>query len=50
MYFFYVKASLSCSCGDTLASEIGTAFEKKSQAYLISNLRKVPKGFLNLKI
>jgi len=38
-----VLGALSCSCGDTLASEVGSAVGTWSPR-LITNLRPVPKG------
>ncbi|CAF0823892.1 unnamed protein product [Brachionus calyciflorus] len=44
-YSIAVLASLSCSCGDTLASELGTAFDQsKNNVYHILKWKKVPKG------
>ena len=35
---------MSCSCGDTLASELGTVFGNDKSVYLILGFKKVPKG------
>lgn len=35
---------MSCSCGDTLASELGTVFGSDKSVYLIIGFKKVPKG------
>lgn len=39
-----VLGALSCSCGDTLASELGTVVGGSSKPRLITNLEVVPKG------
>ena len=47
MFMFYLfKASLGCSCGDTLASELGSVIGggKKNAVFHVIEMKMVPKG------
>ena len=42
---YFKKASLSCACGDTLASELGSVIgNKRSRVFHLVEMRMVPRG------
>jgi uncharacterized membrane protein len=48
-YALAVLGALACSCGDTLASELGSVWSKQAPR-LVTSFRKVPRGNLFLTI
>ena len=44
IYSIVVISSLSCCCGDTFSSELGTVLGKNKPVYHIIKLNKVPRG------